>query len=69
MIPREVESLQDQLTQGSLQAEEFFAIVLSTYEFDTSKEIYSTLPIIYTSNQTISDVYNCTVTFNIAQLH
>ena len=44
MIPTEVESLQDQLTEGSLEVEEFFAILLSTYEFDDSKEeIYSTL--------------------------
>ena len=38
MIPSEVESLQDQLTEGSLEVEEFFAILLSTYEFDASKE-------------------------------
>ena len=43
MIPSEVESLQDQLTQGSLEVEEFFAVILSNYEFDDSKEIYSTL--------------------------
>ena len=38
MIPSEVESLQNQLTEGSLGVEEFFAIILSTYEFDDSKE-------------------------------
>ena len=37
MIPSEVERLQNQLTEGSLKVEEFFAILLSTFEFDASK--------------------------------
>ena len=41
MIPSEVESLQAQLTEGGLQVEEFFAILLSTYELETSKEIFN----------------------------
>ena len=41
MIPTEVESLQAQLTDGSLQVEEFFAILLTTYELDISKEKFN----------------------------
>jgi len=43
MIPTEVESLQAQLTDGSLQVEEFFAILLSTYELDISKLYFKTV--------------------------
>ena len=55
MIPSEGESLQDQLTEGSLEVEEFFAILLSTYEFDASKEwnIFNpSLHLSHISNQT-----------------
>ena len=41
MIPTEVENLQTQLTDGDLHVEEFFAILLSTYELDASKEIFN----------------------------
>ena len=46
MIPSEVESLQNQLTEGSLEGEEFFAILMSTYEFDDSKEYIYIQPFI-----------------------
>ena len=41
MIPTEVESLQTQLTNGELDVGEFFAVLLSTYEFDSSKESFN----------------------------
>ena len=74
MIPSEVESLQDQLTEGSLEVGEFFAILLSTYEFDDSKAgLYSTLthfsqrfqtkPILAMSSLVLFCLYKCTEAF------
>ena len=65
MIASEVESLQDQLTVGSLEVEEFFAILLSTYEFDASKEWNLIQPFIWATFQTkpilaMSCPYKCT---------
>ena len=37
MIPSEVESLQHQLIEDQLHVDEFFTILLSSYEFDTCK--------------------------------
>ena len=40
MIPTEVESLQSQLTDSQLEVEEFFVILLSTYDLDLCKECF-----------------------------
>ena len=40
MIPTEVESLQNQLTELQLDVEEFFAILLSMYDLDLCKECF-----------------------------
>ena len=62
MIPSEVESLQAQLTEGGLQVEELFAILLSTYELETSKEIFN--PSLFNASAkpcvTTSGLYICT---------
>ena len=62
MIPAEVESLQTQLTNGELNVEEFFAILLSTYEFDSSKEIFN--PSVILLNPTMAD-FHCHFTVHL----
>jgi len=43
MLPVEVERLQTQLTRGELKTEEFFGLVVSMFEFDSSKEYLKTI--------------------------
>ena len=38
MIPAEVENLQSQLVEGQLSVEEFFAIIMQSYDLDLCKE-------------------------------
>ena len=41
MIPAEVENLQSQLVGGQLAVEEFFAIIMQSYDLDLCKESFT----------------------------
>ena len=41
MIPAEVENLQSQLVEGQLSVEEFFAIIMQSYDLDLCKESFT----------------------------
>ena len=41
MIPAEVENLQSQLVEGHLAVEEFFAIILQSYELELCQESFT----------------------------